>query len=189
MPKVFNGKRNFFIKWFLNNCICTWKCRWKKWTLTYTSHNTKVNLTWIMDTNTKAKTNFLEEKLEYLWLRESKGASLVSQLVKNLLAMWETWVRNIPWRRERLPIPVFWAGEFHGLCSPWGHRVRHDWATFTFRESEELFRQFIESNNYNRKTSVKWTSTFEVHILKLWISVSQNTFWRKWKDKICVGRE
>ena len=30
------------------------------------------------------------------------------------------------WRRERLPTPVFWPGEFHGLYSPWGHRVRHD---------------------------------------------------------------
>ena len=23
------------------------------------------------------------------------------------------------WRMERLPIPVFWPGEFHGLYSPW----------------------------------------------------------------------
>jgi len=23
-----------------------------------------------------------------------------------------------PWRRERLPTPVFWPGEFHGLYSP-----------------------------------------------------------------------
>ena len=27
-----------------------------------------------------------------------------------------------PWRRERLPTPVFWPGGFHGLYSPWGHR-------------------------------------------------------------------
>ena len=26
----------------------------------------------------------------------------------------------MPWRRERLPTPVFWPGEFHGLYSPWG---------------------------------------------------------------------
>ena len=32
------------------------------------------------------------------------------------------WVGKIPWRRERLPAPVFWPGEFHGLCSPWGHK-------------------------------------------------------------------
>ena len=24
-------------------------------------------------------------------------------------------VWNIPWKRERLPTPVFWPGEFHGL--------------------------------------------------------------------------
>ena len=52
-------------------------------------------------------------------------ASLVAQLVKNLPAMWETWfnpwVGKIPWRRERLPTPVFWPGEFHGLYSV-GHK-------------------------------------------------------------------
>ena len=68
--------------------------------------------------------------LQYSW------ASLVAQLVKNPPAMWETWARslgrNIPWRRERLPTPVFWPGEFHGLHSPWCRRVRFDWVTFTF---------------------------------------------------------
>ena len=29
---------------------------------------------------------------------------------------------KIPWRRERLPTPVFLPGEFHGLYSPWGHK-------------------------------------------------------------------
>ena len=32
------------------------------------------------------------------------------------------WVRKIPWRRKRLPTPLFWSGEFHGLYSPWGHK-------------------------------------------------------------------
>ena len=30
------------------------------------------------------------------------------------------------------PLLVFWPGEFHGLYSPWGRRVQHDWVTFTF---------------------------------------------------------
>ena len=55
--------------------------------------------------------------LRYSW------ASLVTQLVKNLPAMQETWVQSPGWEdpleRERLPTPVFWPGEFHGLC-PWG---------------------------------------------------------------------
>ena len=28
----------------------------------------------------------------------------------------------MPWRRERLPTPVFWPGEFHGLSSPRGRK-------------------------------------------------------------------
>ena len=66
-------------------------------------------------------------------------ASLVAQLVKNLPAVQETWVQSwvgkIPWRRERLPSPVFWPGEFQGLYSPWGHKIRHC-MTFTFLNLE-----------------------------------------------------
>ena len=55
----------------------------------------------------------IDYPLQYSW------ASLVAQLVKNLLAIQEAWfnpyVRKIPWRREQLSIPVFWPGEFHGL--------------------------------------------------------------------------
>ena len=56
--------------------------------------------------------------LQYPW------TSFVAHLVKNPPAMWETWlnpwVGKIPWRREKLPTPVFWPGKFHGLHSPWG---------------------------------------------------------------------
>ena len=31
-------------------------------------------------------------------------------------------VGKIPWRRERLPTPVFWPGKFHGLYSPWSRQ-------------------------------------------------------------------
>ena len=47
-------------------------------------------------------------------------ASLVAQLVKNQLALRETWVGKIPWRREWLPTPVFWPGKSHRLYNPWG---------------------------------------------------------------------
>ena len=60
------------------------------------------------------------------------GASLVAQTVKNLPEMRETWVGKIPWRRERLPTPVFWPGEFHGHIVHGMQRVGHDWATSTF---------------------------------------------------------
>ena len=64
--------------------------------------------------------------LQYSW------AFLLAQLVKNLPAMREIWVWSlgwvgkISWRRERLPTPAFWPGEFHGLYSLWG---RNEWDT------------------------------------------------------------
>ena len=54
--------------------------------------------------------------LQYSW------ASLVAQLVKNLPARWETWVRSLGWKdppkKGKATPPVFWPGEFHGLYSP-----------------------------------------------------------------------
>ena len=59
------------------------------------------------------------------------GPSLVAQMVKNLPAVQETWVHFLswedPWRRERLPTPVFLPGDFPGQrsmvgYSPWGHK-------------------------------------------------------------------
>ena len=54
--------------------------------------------------------------LQYSW------TSLMAQLVKNPPAMWETWLQLLGWEgpleKERLPTPVFWPGEFHGLYSP-----------------------------------------------------------------------
>ena len=54
--------------------------------------------------------------------------SLVDQMVKNLHAVspgFDLFVRKTLWRREWLPIPVFFPGEFHGQrnlvgYSPWG---------------------------------------------------------------------
>jgi len=54
-------------------------------------------------------------------------ASLVAQMVKNLPAMWEAWMRKIPWIRAWQPTPVFLPGKFHRQkslagYSPWGHK-------------------------------------------------------------------
>ena len=51
--------------------------------------------------------------------------------------MWETWVRSQGWEdpleKGRLPIPVFWFGEFHGLYSVWGRKGSDVTFTFTHR--------------------------------------------------------
>ena len=73
----------------------------------------------------------------------------MAQMVKNTPAMRESQVRSLgpkdPWRRERLPIPVFLPGSFHGQrslasYSPRGHKEPdrteqlsiHTWPCWTF---------------------------------------------------------
>ena len=60
-----------------------------------------------------------------------KWASLVAQMIKNPLAMWETRVPSLGWedlwRRDWLPTPIFLPREYHGQrtlvgYSQWGHK-------------------------------------------------------------------
>ena len=75
---------------------------------------------WVNSTLLKFNGGKLHTYLIHYW------ASLVAQLVESPLAMrrpgFDPWVGKIPWRRERLPTPVFWPGEFPGLYSPWGRK-------------------------------------------------------------------
>ena len=73
--------------------------------------------------------------LQYSW------ASLVAQLVKNLPAVQEIWVRSLGWEdplekgKATLPTPVFWPGEFYGLYSAWGHKESGTLSDFHFHFS------------------------------------------------------
>ena len=81
---------------------------------------------WIIHWTGISEFAFIVHRNEYLILTYALWASLVSQLVKNPPAIWESgfdpWVQKIHWRREGLPTPIFWHGEFHGLYSPCGHK-------------------------------------------------------------------
>ena len=65
----------------------------------------------------------------FLW------AFLVAQLVKRIRLQcgrpgFDPWVGKIPWRRERLPTPGFWPGEFHGLYWSMGSQSRTQLSDF-----------------------------------------------------------
>ena len=74
----------------------------------------------------KTKQNQKTDKWHQYPLSLLIWASLIAQLVKNSPARQETWVPSlagkIPWRRERLPTPVFCPRELHGLYRPWGYK-------------------------------------------------------------------
>ena len=67
-----------------------------------------------------------------LWPRDWTHVSRVSCTGRQILHCWATeealyiciymYIKyvHIPWRRERLPTPVFWPREFCGLYGPWG---------------------------------------------------------------------
>ena len=91
------------------------------------------------------------------------------------------WVGKISWRRERLPTPVFWPGDFHGLYSL---RVGHDWATFTSghfpyssvgKESEVK----VKSQGRAWLFAIPWTVGSSVHgivqarVLR-WVAISSS---------------
>ena len=70
----------------------------------------------------------------------SKGGSAVKNLPAIQQMRFHPWLRKIPWRRGRLPTPVFLPGESHGHrslegYSPWCRKnVRHDLATKKYRK-------------------------------------------------------
>ena len=116
----------------------------------------------------------------------------MAQLVKNPSIVWETWVRSwvgkIPWRRERLPTPVFLPGESHGQrslvgYSPWGQkesdrteRLTHALDTFIWLPAYHQFASY----NYHQVTQLSFLlvvitfkicslSNFQVHSTMLTI--------------------
>ena len=50
----------------------------------------------------------------------------MAQLVKNLPALWVTWVQTLGWEdpleKEKVTHSSVWPGEFHELHNPWGSK-------------------------------------------------------------------
>ena len=69
----------------------------------------------------------------------------------------DPWVGKIPWRRERLPTPVFWPGEFHGLFSPWGCKASDttEWLSLHF----SISMGFESANSTNLRSNLILRST------------------------------
>ena len=84
-------------------------------------------------------------------------ASLVTQLVKNLPAIWDPWVGKIPLKKRKathssiLAWRVTWTEEPGGLQSLQLQRVEHNWATNIF---------IFTSHDINPHTSpMRWASS------------------------------
>ena len=84
-----------------------------------------------------AHLNFLMWYPGFISLFKHIWTSLMAQLVRNLPAMWETWVRSLVWEDSLekgkathssiLAWRITWTISFMGL-----QRIRHDWVIFIF---------------------------------------------------------
>ena len=76
----------------------------------------------------------------------------------------DPWVGKIPWRRERLPTPVFWPGEFHGLYSPWGRK----------------------QSNMTERLSLSLRHSIYICCMHIWMNESLNEWMN---DRACKGQD
>ena len=67
----------------------------------------------------------------------------------------DSWVRKMCWRRDRLPTPVFWSGEFHGLYGPWGQKSQTRLSDFHFHYiSSKYITNRVKCLNVIRKINI-----------------------------------
>ena len=93
---------------------------------------------------------------------DSDGASFVAQLVKNLSAMQETWVRSLGWEdpleKGKATHPVFWPEEFHWVQSlRWEDPLEKGKATQQVFWPKEFHRLYIH------RVAKSWTRLSDFH--------------------------
>ena len=71
----------------------------------------------------------------------SSGKEPTYQCGRHKRGKFVPWVRKIPWRRKWQPALVLFPRESHGQrilpgCSPWSHRVRHDWSNLAHTQNQ-----------------------------------------------------
>ena len=57
----------------------------------------------------------------------------------------DAWVGKIPWRRGRLPTPVFWPREFHWLYSPWGCKESDVTEQLSYIHASKLMLKILQA--------------------------------------------
>ena len=62
----------------------------------------------------------------------------------------------MPWRREKLPTPVFWPGEFHRLYSPWGHKESDTTERLSLSQPKFSKKKFFVTNKAVLRTGREW---------------------------------
>ena len=83
----------------------------------------------------------------------------------------DPWVGKILCRRERLPTPVFWPGEVHGLYSPWGHKDSDTTERLLLTSTTEDWHDLVSGQ------SLPWTFLKSITMcLRTWLIIPDILF-------------
>ena len=119
----------------------------------------------------KANTAYLRPFGELVWtkmIRTKLWVSLVAHIVRICLQCrrpgFYFWVGKIPWKRERLPTPVFLPGEFHGeislvLQSMGSQTVVYNWATNTHTHTHTHTHPYYSEGTEATRSELTPTAT------------------------------
>ena len=116
---------------------------------------------------------FTLQKIKWFYRTEEKKENK-AQTVKNPPTRQETWVLpwvgKSPWRREWLPTPVFWPGQFHGQKSLVGtvRGVTKSWAWLTTSTFTFIFSDAITEDCVKGEWPLEWrnsTALYSSHSL------------------------
>ena len=83
-------------------------------------------------------------QMQEYFVKDRKNTEVSSSLQKDF----SPWVGKIPWRRERLPAPVFWPGEFHGPYRLWG-RQKSDTTEWLFTSLDNTIQVRLRGSQRN----------------------------------------
>ena len=81
----------------------------------------------------------------------------MAQLVKNLPAMRETWVRSLGWEDslEKGKATCSWPGKFHEMYTPWGCKESDTTEWLSFREHVE-YNEISKPKPTKKKKKLKF---------------------------------
>ena len=110
------------------------------------------------------------------------------QLVKKILLQggrpgFDPWVGKIPWRRERLSIPILWPGAFHGLYSPWGHRELDTTEQLSFHITSATVNKradFIMISKWSQRPALSFADSLRALATCICVSLGKG-----WMDILC----
>ena len=129
-----------------------WEIIYLNFSIVFGKHTSIIPHSWRPQTGTTA----VEENLKTLQPNPNLYSCRIGGDLQCGRPGFNPWVGKIPWRRERLPTPVFWPGDFHGLYSPWNGKESDmtEWLSLSL-QCFTGFQEYLPATKYSLPHSLR----------------------------------